>query len=99
LLSVIPKESDNLDLQIGNKDALVLGAGGSLGSAIARTLAREGARTVGCRPRRRRNAVVKSLPTGATPYRPLGTSKIFPRSMASFDNDAATEKFIAPEIA
>lgn len=33
-----------MDLQIANKTALVLGAGGGLGSAIAKTLAREGAR-------------------------------------------------------
>lgn len=35
-----------MDLEIGGKTALVLGAGGGLGSAIAGTLAREGARVV-----------------------------------------------------
>ena len=32
-----------MDLGLKNKTALVLGAGGGLGSAIARTVAREGA--------------------------------------------------------
>lgn len=32
-----------MDLELGNRTALVLGAGGGLGGAIARTLAREGA--------------------------------------------------------